>query len=73
MSINYEVWIKERQSGHIEVFNEVHPMRHFGIPEIDLLARQTGFDLLHSEAFLTGEKPGTNTWGVCFVLKKSHE
>jgi SAM-dependent methyltransferase len=70
VEVNYEVWITSKTGGTTEILKEVHPMRHFGIPEIDLLARQTGFKLLHAEEFLTGATPGTSTWGVCFVLSK---
>jgi hypothetical protein len=45
-------------------------MRHFSIPEIELLAKLTGFEIIKTEEFLSGETPGPNTWGVCFVLSK---
>jgi SAM-dependent methyltransferase len=70
VDVNYEVWITSKPEGTTEIIREVHPMRHFGVPEIDLLARQTEFKLLHAEEFLTGATPGTDTWGVCFVLSK---
>jgi len=45
-------------------------MRHFSIPEIDLIARLTGFEMIHTEEFLTEKPASEETWGVCFVLKK---
>lgn len=51
-------------------YSEHHEMRHFSIPEIDLLARFTGFELIKAEEFLTGNKPSTNTWGVNFILRR---
>jgi SAM-dependent methyltransferase len=73
VDVNYEVWVKETAGISTEIIRETHPMRHFGYPEIDLLARLTGFELLGSEAFLSGDEPGSDTWGVCFILKKRHE
>ena len=48
-------------------------MRCFSIPEIELLANQTGFKLLHSEEFITRKAPAIDTWGVCFILQKIKE
>jgi len=71
VEVHYTVFARE--SGEMEVTElaEVHPMRHFGIPEIDLLARLTGFQLLKAEAFMSGNEPSEDTWGVFFVLQKS--
>ncbi len=71
VDVNYEIIVKDKSTGNTQVVTEVHPMRHFSIPEIELLANKTGFSLLRAEEFGTGEKPGTNTWGVCFVLQKN--
>ncbi|MEO5344644.1 MAG: hypothetical protein H7842_15245 [Gammaproteobacteria bacterium SHHR-1] len=46
-------------------------MRHFSLPEIDLLAGQAGFARVRAEEFLTGTVPGEGTWGVCVVLQKA--
>ena len=71
VDVNYEIIVKNRNTGDTEVITEVHPMRHFSIPEIELLANKTGFSLIRAEEFGTGEEPGPNTWGVCFVLQKN--
>lgn len=70
VEVNYHMIIKDRETGEISEFHEVHPMRHFSIPEISILARYTGFEVLKAEEFLTGKIPAYDTWGVCFVLKK---
>lgn len=70
VDVNFEIIVQNKETGATETFREKHPMRHFSIPEIDLLARLTGFELLKAEEFLTGAPPDENTWGVCFVLKK---
>lgn len=69
--VDYTIFVTDKQQDSYEVIKERHPMRHFGIPEIALLAKLTGFQLLHSEAFLTGQEPNLDSWGVCFILKKS--
>lgn len=70
VDVNYEIIIKEKTSGATEVHREKHPMRHFSIPEIDLLAKLTGFNIIKVEEFLTANHPGKDTWGVCFMLQK---
>lgn len=70
VDVNYEVLVQILTTGRVESIYETHPMRHFSIPEIDLLARQTGFELVQAEEFQSGQVPSTDTWGVCFVLKK---
>jgi hypothetical protein len=70
VEVNYTIFSKNKSSGLITNFEECHPMRHFSTPEILLLARAYGFELLKSEAFLTGHVPSKDTWGVCYVLQK---
>ena len=70
VNVNFEVIIKNKKNLQSQTLNELHPMRHFSIPEIALLAKIANFELVHSEEFLTEKNPSENTWGVCFVLKK---
>ncbi|MFD0941961.1 class I SAM-dependent DNA methyltransferase [Pedobacter boryungensis] len=70
VEVNYEIAIKNLSDKSINTIAERHPMRHFSRPEIELLAYATGFKLLGTEEFLTGSVPSTNTWGVCYILKK---
>ena len=70
VEVNYEIWLKNNSNNELSIINEKHPMRHFSIPEIEMLAHFTGFELLRVEEFLTGAEPSKETWGVCFILKK---
>lgn len=49
---------------------ENHPMRHFSLPELDLLAERSGFERVASEGFLSGNPPGEETWGLCLVMRR---
>jgi SAM-dependent methyltransferase len=73
VDVNYHIILKNKASGAANEFNEKHSMRHFGVTEIDLLASQTGFVLIHSEEFMTGKAPSTATWGVTFILQANDE
>lgn len=70
VDVHYEVLVTDSQTGVTTMITETHPMRHFSLPEIELLASFTGFTLLHAEEFLTKKEPGEDTWGVCCMLQK---
>ncbi len=70
VDVNYEIIIRNKSTSFTEVYRETHPMRHFSIPEVELLAGQTGFSMIKAEEFMTGREPGNETWGVTFVLEK---
>lgn len=70
VDVNYTVFAREAVTGTIKTVAELHPMRHFSLPEIDLLSTAAGFQREAAEAFGTGAPPSETTWGVCFVLRK---
>jgi SAM-dependent methyltransferase len=69
VEVNYQINIKNKSTGATGQFDEKHSMRHFGVPEIELLALQTGFTLIGTEEFLSGKEPSEATWGVTFILQ----
>jgi SAM-dependent methyltransferase len=70
VDVNYEIIISEKANNKLQKINETHSMRHFSIPEIKLLCAMTGFELVSTEEWLSGNEPSENSWGVCFILKK---
>lgn len=69
VDVNYHILAKNKKDKNYSEFSEKHSMRHFSVPEVDLLAINSGFALLKAEEFLTGNEPSINTWGVNFILK----
>ena len=69
VDVNYHIIAKSKKDGSYVEFSEKHSMRHFSVPEVELLALNSGFSLLKAEEFLTGNEPSINTWGVNFILK----
>jgi len=70
IDVIYDFDVLEKSTGLNHQFTETHRMRHFSIPEIELLAQVSGFNLIKTEEFGTAELPGPGTWGVNFVLRK---
>ena len=71
MDVNYTIIARDLASGALPTTTETHPMRHFSLPEIDLLAAAQGFKRIGAEEFLTSKPAGEDTWGVCVILEKS--
>jgi SAM-dependent methyltransferase len=70
VDVNYNIYARDIASDVVQTLTETHPMRHFSLPEIDLLAESCGFTRIAAEEFLTGKEAGLDTWGVCVTLKK---
>jgi SAM-dependent methyltransferase len=70
VDVNYLVFVEDLKSGAVRKVKETHSMRHFSLPELDLLAERSGFQRVAAEAFLTGQEPSEDTWGVCLVMRK---
>lgn len=70
VDVNYTIFARVKADGRLETFQEKHPMRHFSLPEIDLLAQMTGFKRIDAGEFLTNSHPSPKTWGVCVTLQK---
>jgi SAM-dependent methyltransferase len=69
--VNYEIGVRDKRTSSYRVITEKHPMRYFSIPEIDLLARQAGFEMVEFEEFLTNQPPTLESWSIFVVLKKT--
>ena len=70
VDVNYTIYAQDIASGGVQTMSETHPMRHFSLPEIDLLAAANGFTRINAEEFLSGKSPGSDTWGVCVTLQR---
>ena len=71
VDVNYLTFVEDLSTGKISKIEETHEMRAFSLDEINKFITATGFDLLHSEEWLSRQSPSATTWGVCSVLKKS--
>ena len=70
VDVHYTIYTRELATGIVKTLTETHPMRHFSLPEIDLLAAEKGFERIQTEEFLSGNPVGDDTWGVCVTLKR---
>jgi len=70
VNVNYTFYVKDLKTNQIQTFNEVHPMRHLSLLEIDIIAEVHGFKRLKAEEFMTKNLPSENSWSVCVILRK---
>ena len=70
VEVNYTLFVENIADNSFQRINETHRMRYFTTPEIMLFLNQYGFELLHSEEWMTGNMPSINTWGVCYLTRK---
>ncbi len=70
VTVRYTMLAESKADGALTTFTEEHRMRYFFPTEIDLLASETGFDVVRSEEFLTGKAPSDKTWGTAYLLRK---
>lgn len=71
VDVKYTIFSKRIADERWSMMTETHSMRHFSTPEIEFVASQAGFTLVGAEEFLTASAPGKDTWGVCYILKKT--
>ena len=68
VQVNYTVFAKEKGQTLWEMTEESHLMRYLSREDVQRLAMESSFELLHAEETMTGETPSSSTWGVSMVL-----
>lgn len=70
VDVNYDVNIREVESGQEKNLKEKHPMRFFFTPEVKLFLEASGFEYLDSGEWMSDKRPSEKSWGV-YTLAKS--
>lgn len=67
VDVNYQVFIKDKQTTAVEELQETHKMRYLFKPEIDLLLTNYQLEPIEYREWMTNREPGFDTWGVYFI------
>lgn len=70
IDVNYTILVEDLVDGGYTTLSEQHPMRHFSLPELQMIAAWNNFDWVLAEEFMTGNKPDETTWGVSVLLRR---
>lgn len=69
VDVNYEVLIINKQSSMVQTINEVHKMRYFFKPEVELLLKEAGFELLDNIDCQSLGETDYDSWTSYFIAK----
>ena len=69
VNVNYQVLVLHKASGETMKVVENHRMRYWFKPEVERMLETAGFDPVDCMEWMTGNRPGENTWNVCFIAK----
>jgi SAM-dependent methyltransferase len=69
VDVNYQAFIKDKNTGAFEQVQETHRMRYLFKPEIDLLLIYSQLELIEFREWMTSREPGFDTWGVYYVCR----
>ncbi|ARV61251.1 SAM-dependent methyltransferase [Nostocales cyanobacterium HT-58-2] len=69
VDVNYQVFIKDKNTGAVEELQETHRMRYLFKPEIDLLLAQIQCKSIECREWMSDRNPGFDTWSVYFTVK----
>lgn len=67
VDVNYQVFIKDKNSGSVDELQETHRMRYLFKPEVELLLREFQMQIVACSEWMSDQKAGFDTWGVCFI------
>jgi SAM-dependent methyltransferase len=70
VDVHFYIKITNKKTGESEDIKEIHSMRYLFNPEIELLLKMNNLKLLHSEEWLTGNKPDFDSWYVTFICER---
>ena len=70
VEVHYKLLAIEKSSSTIQQISEIHPMRYYFLPEIELMLELSGFKLSSKENWLDSETLGLSTWNSTFIAEK---
>lgn len=69
VDVCYEVLVIDKATSETKTINEVHSMRYFFRPELELLLKEAGFELVNNLDCNTLEKTDFNSWTSYFIAR----
>ncbi|WP_444994552.1 class I SAM-dependent DNA methyltransferase [Aliikangiella sp. IMCC44359] len=67
VDVHFDFIIKDNEK--YSEMSELHSMRYFFKPELELLLVSQGLSIIAAEEWLTGKAPDLSTWGVTYIIK----
>lgn len=67
VDVNYQIFIKDKNSEAVTELKETHRMRYLFKPEVELLLNNIKLETIKCGEWMTSREPDFDTWGVYFV------
>lgn len=68
--VNYQIFLRTKQSGLLSEVRESHPMRYIFLPEMEALLAEQGFTSVESGGWCSGRPLGPDTWFGFITARK---
>lgn len=69
VDVNYEIFVINKKTNVVETIKEVHSMRYFFKPELELLLSESGFELIDTIDSRTLGETDYNSWTSYFIAR----
>lgn len=69
VDVSFDISIVNKITDSKSQLKEVHTMRYLFSEELDLLMKQNGLKIVHSEEWLTKKYLSNTTWNACYICK----
>ena len=70
VDVHFDIEITNKQTGKSDNIKEIHKMRYLFNPEIEHFLKINNLKLIHSEEWLTNNKPNFDSWYVTFICER---
>lgn len=71
VDVHYQVFIKDKSTGRMEILKETHRMRYLFKPEIEQILELSGLSLINGQEWLSDNELDFSTWNGCFIAEVS--
>lgn len=71
VDVQYNIFIKNKETQSVIEKNELHSMRYFFDTELELICDEVGFEVLNKYEWMSQNTPNFNSWNVVWILKNS--
>jgi len=70
VDVNFEILIEEKKTKQLEIIRETHKMRYFFLPELELMVKHVGFNVLDVFEWLSESEICIKSWYGIIILRK---